>query len=145
MSDCLRKQRVLTWFFYWNRFVPAPVALLQTCTCFERLQAFHKNPKRYLFSIVLLLWMVLWLAMLGKNKAMNLEKFCSGWRNNRFDPLNISSYLDLRWLRESEIKHCRIASMFSSYLVRISYIDGCLVCSVGSSGLVHTRSLSSSK
>ncbi|GJD11230.1 Chlorophyll a-b binding protein 1B-21, chloroplastic [Galdieria sulphuraria] len=28
-----------------------------------------------------------------------------------FDPLNISSYLDLRWLRESEIKHCRIAML----------------------------------
>ncbi|KAK4523172.1 hypothetical protein GAYE_PCTG44G1064 [Galdieria yellowstonensis] len=28
-----------------------------------------------------------------------------------FDPLNISSYLDLRWLRESELKHCRIAML----------------------------------
>ncbi|GJQ13475.1 hypothetical protein GpartN1_g5266.t1 [Galdieria partita] len=28
-----------------------------------------------------------------------------------FDPLNISSFLDLRWLRESEIKHCRIAML----------------------------------
>jgi hypothetical protein len=41
-------------------------------------------------------------------------KNLSGWVGDvGFDPLGFSDYFDMKWLRESEIKHCRVAMLAS--------------------------------
>mmetsp|Transcript_22557 Transcript_22557/g.59928 ORF Transcript_22557/g.59928 Transcript_22557/m.59928 type:complete len:241 (-) Transcript_22557:99-821(-) len=46
-----------------------------------------------------------------------------------FDPLNISSYLNIKWLREAELKHCRICmlavlGLFAQELVQFPMYKG---------------------
>ena len=42
-------------------------------------------------------------------------KNTAGWvADTEFDPLGLSDYFDMKWLRESEIKHGRILGMLAS-------------------------------
>ena len=39
-----------------------------------------------------------------------------------FDPLGFSNYIDIKWLRESELKHCRAAMLASLGFVVQQYV-----------------------
>jgi len=50
-------------------------------------------------------------------------KNTAGWIGNAdFDPLGFSEYFDMKWLRESELKHCRAAMLASLGFVVQQYI-----------------------
>lgn len=42
--------------------------------------------------------------------------------NVGFDPLGFSNYFDMKWLRESEIKHCRVAMLATTGFVIQQFI-----------------------
>eukprot|EP00179_Madagascaria_erythrocladioides_P027353 CAMPEP_0198339538 /NCGR_PEP_ID=MMETSP1450-20131203/40688_1 /TAXON_ID=753684 ORGANISM="Madagascaria erythrocladiodes, Strain CCMP3234" /NCGR_SAMPLE_ID=MMETSP1450 /ASSEMBLY_ACC=CAM_ASM_001115 /LENGTH=209 /DNA_ID=CAMNT_0044044477 /DNA_START=113 /DNA_END=742 /DNA_ORIENTATION=+ len=55
------------------------------------------------------------ITMMAKSKSVpfaDVPPALAGYAGNQeFDPLNMTGYMDIKWMREAELKHCRICML----------------------------------